>query len=300
MSALKDIAVIIPGMNTRQYVQQCLESLARSDWRGFSHEVIYVDNGSKDDSVGMVRQQFPYVKVIANAANLGFCKGANQGSAAAQSRYLLHLNNDTLLYPDSVPLLAEFLDQHPEVAVAGSRLLNPDLTDQWSARRFPAWYNAILGRRSVLSRWFPDSRLVRHYLFKDQLLGQEPFPVDWVPTPCLLVRSDIFQRLGGFPEDYYYWHESIFCHRLRQIGSLVYLCPQSKVVHFEGKGGGPRPYTVRRWHIVDFHGGAYRYYCERHGFGRFNPLRWFAAAALATRAVILLSANRLGSFLQRT
>lgn len=293
---MSDISIVIPGMNTRDYVSGCLKALAKTDWRGYQCEIIYVDNGSRDDSIDLVRTQFPYVKVIANATNVGFCKGANQGAAAAAGRYVLHLNNDTLLEPDAVPLLAEFLDRNPHAAVVGSRLLNPDGTEQWSARRFPAWYNAVLGRRSLLSKLVPNSTIVRKYLFKDELEGDVPFRVDWVPTPCMMVRADLFREMGGFPEDYYYWHEAIFCHNLRDRGGEVFVHPKSRVTHFEGKGGGPRPYRVRRWHIVDFHKGAYRYYCECYRLSRLNPVRWFAATALALRAMLLLTANRLASF----
>jgi GT2 family glycosyltransferase len=292
---MKDIAVIIPGMNTRNYLKGCLESLARTEWRGYTHEVIYVDNGSKDDSLKMVASEFPYVRVLANPRNLGFCRGANQGAAAANARFLLHLNNDTLLEPDSIPLLADFLEQTPDAAVVGSRLLNADGTEQWSARRFPAWYHAFLGRRTLFGRLFPNARVVRHYLYKDQLDGGQPFVVDWVPTPCMMVRADVFQELAGFPEDFYYWHEAIFCHRLRHGHGKVYLEPRSRVTHFEGKGGGPRPYPVRRWHIIDFHQGAYRFACEFYRLGRFHPARWLTAAGLWCRAALLLTANRLNS-----
>ncbi len=296
----KDIAIVIPGMNTKDYVQKCLESLERTEWRGYSHEIIYVDNGSVDNSVETVATQFPYVKIISNEKNLGFCKGANQGAAQANSRYILHLNNDTLLSPDSVPLLAEFLDHTPEAAVVGSRLLNPDLSEQWSARRFPSWFNAIAGRRSLVARLFPNLGMVRRYLFKDELQRGEPFAVDWVPTPCMMVRSEVFQRLRGFPEQYYYWHEAIFCTQIQKAGYKIFIHPRSKVIHFEGKGGGPRPYHVRRWHIIDFHRGAFRFYCEHHNIGSLNPLRWFAGAALATRALLLLAANRLAGLKEKS
>jgi hypothetical protein len=302
-STRKDIAVMLVGLNTRDYVKNCLESLARTDWCGYTHEIIYVDNGSADDSVELVRGEFPEVKVIANLENLGFCKAANQAAALANSRYHLQLNNDTLVYPDSAPLLAEFFDRTPDAAVAGARLLNPDLSDQWSARRFPSWVHAFFGRRSALSRWFPQAKPVREYLYKDQLRGEKPFQVDWVPTPCMLIREEVFQRVGGMPEDFYYWHEAVFCDRVRQDGGRdggkVYVVPRSKVIHFEGKGGGARPYRVRRWHIKDFHRGAYRFYCERYHPGTLNPARWFIAAGLALRALALLTANWLTSLRER-
>lgn len=290
-----DLSIVIVGMNTRELVVNCLASLQNADWGPYSHEVIYVDNASKDDSVDIVRQFFPEVRVEANTRNVHFCPAANQGSNLAKGRYLLHLNNDTVVEPDAIRKMIAFLEGNPRASVAGCRLLNPDGTDQWSARRFPAWYNAILGRRSLLSKLIPGNRIVRDYLFKDQLASGAPFQVDWTGTPCLLVRRGAFLAAGGFPEDFYYWHESVFCHRLSLTGGETWVVPESRVTHFEGKGGGPRPYAVRRWHILDFSRGAYKFHCERYGLSRWSPSRWFTAALLSTRAGVLLAANWLQS-----
>jgi GT2 family glycosyltransferase len=286
-----DIAVIIVGMNTRDYVRNCLASLAETDWGDHTCEIVYIDNDSKDDTLETVRQQFPAVRVLANKENFGFCRAANQGSAAVDARYLLHLNNDTLVSKDAVRQLEGFLDTHPDAGVVGCRLLNHDRTDQWSARRFPGGIHSIWGRRSFLAKRFPRAKPARKYLFKDELGQAEPFQVDWVGTPCFMVRSEIFRAIGGFPEDFYYWHEAVFCQRVKRAGWSTWVVPTAQVIHFEGKGGGARPYKVRRWHILDFHRGAYRFHIEFRRLHRFHPRRWFAAVGLGMRAGLLLSAN---------
>jgi GT2 family glycosyltransferase len=290
-----DISVVIVGMNTRDLVVDCLRSLQRADWSTYSHEIIYVDNASRDDSVEVVRREFPPVRVVANEKNVHFCPAANQGSRLASGRFILHLNNDTVVEPQAIRSMVEFLEGNPQAAVAGCRLLNPDGTDQWSARRFPAWYNAVLGRRSLLSKMVPNSSIVKRYLFKDQLAMSRPFAVDWTGTPCMLVHRDDFFSVRGFPDDFYYWHESVFCHRLRLLGRETWVVPAARVTHFEGKGGGPRPYAVRRWHILDFSRGAYRFHCERYNLGPWHPSRWLTGAMLSLRAALLLTANWLQS-----
>lgn len=287
MTGRTDIAVILVGFNSGSYLQQCVESLESAKWRAYSHQVVYVDNGSSDGSVEMLRQLLPRATIIANSQNAGFSKACNQGVAATDSRYIYLLNVDTLLFPDSVTMLAEFLDQTPYAGAAGNRLLNADRSDQWSARRFPTWRNVLFGRRSRLGRRFPDLPLVRHYLYKDQLARGKPFPVDWIPGSCTLVRREAYKRIGGLPEGMHYWSDAVFCDRLRRAGWEIYCLPKAALIHFEGNATGHKSRTLRRWLISDFHRGAYQFYCEHHNLGPYNPIRWSARLGLALRAELL-------------
>lgn len=295
----KDVGVIVVGLNACDYVRLGLHSIAGAEWNNCSYECVYVDNGSTDSTLSMLREEFPEVRVIANPSNLGFCKAANQGAEIANSRYYLFMNDDTIVQGDALATLAEFLDQTPDAGVVGGRLLNPDLTDQWSGRRFPSMWNAILGRRSLLSRTFPNAKPLTDYLYKDRLEKGVPFVADWVSAAALMVRKEAFWAVGGFAEDYYYWHEAVFCDRIRKTGTEVFLHPRSKIIHYEGQGSGKRPYKIRKWHIINFHLGAYRCYCEHYDLNTFSPQRLFAAAALSVRALVLLTANRLIGLAER-
>jgi N-acetylglucosaminyl-diphospho-decaprenol L-rhamnosyltransferase len=288
MNARKDIGVVLVGINSEPYLAECLKSIFQTDWRGYSYEIVYVDNASSDGSVAMVRSDFPSVKVLVNSHNQGFCKACNQGAAVSDSRYIYLLNNDTVLFRDSVPLLAEFLDRTPTAAAAGNRLLNPDLSDQWSARRFPTWINAVFGRRSFFSKLFPHARPVRDYLYKHEFGKGEPFSVDWVPGSCTLVRREAYQLVHGLPEHMHYWSDAVFCARLMRAGWETFIVPQAKLIHYEGKGTGQKSPATRRWLIRDFHQGAYHFYCEHYQLGPWNPARWLARLGLGTRARFLL------------
>jgi len=292
-----DVAVIIVGLNARDYVKDSIASVLSSDWGQYSPEVIYIDNGSSDGSAEMVEQTYPEVHLIANPDNLGFCIAANQGARIARSRYYFFLNDDTLVRPDAIPLLVRHLDAHSELGAAGSRLLNTDGTDQWSGRRYPTKWNAIFGRRSWLSRWFPNMPALTDYLYRKEIEHGEPFIADWVSAAAMLVRKDVFWAVGGFAEDYYYWHEAVICDRIRRAGHEIVLHPQSKIMHYEGKGSGPRPYPVQRWHIIDFHRGAFRSYCEHYDLGGGHPLRLCVGGALAMRALSLLLLTRFRTWL---
>jgi GT2 family glycosyltransferase len=291
VTPVNDIAVIIVGVNSLGYVRGCLESLRKVDWRARTYRIVYVDNASSDLSAETVRNEFPEVIVLENPRNIGFCAACNQGVRAVESRYVYLLNNDTLLFPDSIWPLVEFLDRTARAAAAGNRLLNPDFTDQWSGRRFPTWVNALLGRRTVLGRLFSGSDAINHYLYKNRFASDDPFAVDWIPGSCTLVRREIYLQIGGLPEDMHYWSDAVFCARLAKLGFEIYLVPSARLVHFEGKGTGSKTPSMRRWLIADFHKGAYRFYCEHYALRRHHPVRWLAAAALKIRALMLITAD---------
>ena len=109
-------------------------------------EVIVVDNDSTDESVAMVRRDFPQVRLVCNSRNLGFAAGNNRGFAVASGRYLLLLNSDTLLLPGALDESLGYLDAHPDVGVLGSRVEFPDRSFQTSCYRFSDPYVLLMCR----------------------------------------------------------------------------------------------------------------------------------------------------------
>jgi GT2 family glycosyltransferase len=293
-----DVVIVIVGLNAKDFVQGCLDSIYKAIWRKVTYKCVYIDNGSSDGSVQMVRDEFPAVRVVANPTNLGYCPAANQGAFDSQSRYIYLINDDTLVLDDAIALLVESMDQNPMCGTMGSRLLYPDGSEQWSGRRFPGLIYALFGRNSFIAKKFPDFKPVRKYLCKDQLKGDAPFAVDWVSAAGQIVRRDAYEKIGGLANDYYYWHEAVFCDRLKEAGYQVMLHPLSKVIHYEGKGSGPRPYLIQKFHIINFHQGAYRCYCEHYKLRPWSPRSIMAGILLTSRAIILLAICRIRSLLR--
>jgi len=91
----------------------------------------------------------------------------------------------------------------------------------------------------------------------------------------------------------------VFCDRLARRGRRVLLHPRSKVIHYEGQGSGARPFRRQVFHILDFHRGAFRCYCEHHRLGKLHPMRFIAAMMLATRAAVLLAAARVRTLIPK-
>jgi N-acetylglucosaminyl-diphospho-decaprenol L-rhamnosyltransferase len=289
-----DVSLIIISLNSRRFLTDCLVSIKNSIWRKTTYEIIVVDNGSTDGTLDILASEHHDVQVIANRSNVGFCKAGNQGSEISRGRYVMFLNDDILILDDAFPLLIEFMDAHSNVGMVGSRLLNIDGTDQFSSgRAFPSPLNAVFGRKSVLTRLFPNAPPARRYLLSPQVLGTEPYEVDWLSAAAMLIRREAFYEVKGLAEDFYYFHEMIICDRVQRAGHTVYLHPLSKILHYEGAGSGVRTRRIRTAHVKRFHIAAYRWFCLHHRISKHNPVRLLIGGALAVRAGFLIAVETM-------
>jgi GT2 family glycosyltransferase len=284
-----DVSAIIISLNSRHFLTDCIRSLQSAEWRGKTFEIIVVDNGSTDGTLEMLRRDHPEVRVVANERNVGYCKAGNQGAEASEARYFLFLNDDILIVEDALPKLVDFMDSNPKAGSVGSRLLNLDGTDQFSSgRSFTRPMNALFSRKSLLTKFFPNSPWARKYLLSDRINGAEPYEVDWLSAAAIMVRPTTFYAAGKLVEDFYYFHEQIFCSRVQKLGFSNYLHPQSKIIHYEGMGSGRRTRRIRRLHVQKFHIAAFKWYCWHAGLGRFHPMRLVIGGLLAVRAGLLI------------
>ena len=284
------LSIIIVSYNTWQYLRSCLRRIFAASYP-WELEVIVIDNASTDGSAELVRGEFPAVKLIQSPRNGGFAHANNLGFAAARGDYLLMLNSDTEVQGDALAQVVEFLKTHDHVGIASARLVYPDFTDQGVARTFPTPVNALFGRRSLLTRLFPNNRYARRYLLSRQHCTDEPFEVDWVSGACLMFPRRLLEQIGGLDERFWmYWEDADFCFRAKQSGWRVFCLPKAVVVHHEGKSSGGR----RHWKtIVEFNRSAYRYYRKHYLRSRLQPMTAVAATFLTLRTATLLFANAL-------
>lgn len=285
-----ELSVIIVSYNSAAFLRQCIGSLVeqRCD---LPVEVIVVDNASKDDSVATVERHFPDAVIIRNAKNLGFAKANNQGIERASGRLLLIQNPDTVMLPGLLRALVDFLAQTPEAGAASGRILNADLTDQGTARRFPTVWSGLFGRHSLLTRLLPNNRFSRRYMMTEMRGSTEPYEVDWLSTASMLVRRDVIDLVGGMDEEFFYWVDGEWCQRIRKGGWKIFCVPPAAVIHEEGKGSGHRTRAMRNRIIIDFHRGAYRLFCKHYALGPLGIMRYVALGCLSARALMQLALN---------
>ncbi|MEZ5143111.1 MAG: glycosyltransferase family 2 protein [Acidimicrobiales bacterium] len=282
-----DVTVIVVTYNSRHHIAACLDALGPALSR-HAFETVVVDNASSDGTPDLVRDVSPGVVLVETGANLGFARANNLGLARARGRHALVLNPDTVAAPGSLDALVELLDADPWIGIVAPRLLNLDGSDQGTARSFPTPAAALLGRRSPLTRLWPDNRWSRRYLVGLSHRDDEAFPVDWVSGACLMIRRDLALGTGGFDESFFmYWEDADWCRRVKDRGFHVVCEPRARVLHDEGARRRPRPYQVRA-----FHRSAYRYYAKHHLTGSRRTLRPIVYGALMARAGLVLLAAR--------
>ena len=237
-----DLSIIIVSYNTRDFLKNCLDSIYKTA-KDFSFEVIVSDNNSKDGSVEMVEKNFKDVIVIANKENLGFSKANNLGVKKSTGRYVLFLNSDTIVYPNTLKYLLDFMDKEKEVGAATCKLeMTNGKIDDASHRGFPTPWNSF-GHFSGLSKLFPRSKAFGGYNlgFLDYSKAHE---IDALAGAFMLVRRKAGEEVGWWDEEYFFYGEDIeFCFLLKQKGWKIYYVPQVSILHFKGVTGGIKKHS---------------------------------------------------------
>jgi len=231
-SAPVDVSVIIVNWNTREILRQCLRSVF-AETQDIGFEVIVIDNASSDNSVEMVRGEFPGVRLIANTKNVGFAAGNNQGMAIASGRYLLLLNSDTIVLDRAIQTTVAFADAHPDTAVVGCRVLNPDRTLQNTCFMFPSVLNWFLFS-TYLYKLFPRSR----FFGREQMtwwLREDAREVDVVTGCFMLVRGSAITQVGMMDDGFFmYAEETDWCYRFKCRGWKSRFTPDALIIHIGG------------------------------------------------------------------
>lgn len=227
---MRRVSLVIVNYNTEADLRACLSSARHYLPEA---EVVVVDNGSRDGSVEMARNEFPWARLVENPGNPGYASACNRGLQAATRPYVFILNSDVVFTSGDLGVVVDYLEGHPEVGALGPLVLNTDGSAQMSCRRFPGMLeNAVHG---LLGEIWPDNPFTRYYQMKD-LSRDEPCEVDWVSGAAMLLRREAAERIGGFDESYFMYVEDVdICWRLREAGYRVVFHPGFQLVHHIGR-----------------------------------------------------------------
>jgi GT2 family glycosyltransferase len=255
-----DASVIIVSWNTRQILRDCLRSVYEQT-RGIDYETIVVDNASSDGSAEMVKQDFEKAILIANERNQGLAAANNQGMAVAKGRYLLLLNSDTIVLDNAIAKAVEFADRHPDAAVTGCRVMNPDRSLQPTCFMYPSLLNMFLAA-TYLYKLFPRSRLFgrERMTWWDR---DDERDVEVVTGCMMLVRREAVADVGAMDERYFmYCEETDWCYRFKQGGWRVMFTPSAEIIHL----GGQSSRRVRKEMLIQLKLSVLKFMKKHHGW----------------------------------
>jgi GT2 family glycosyltransferase len=291
-----DLGIVIVNYNTRDDLRRCLDSIARSVGR-HPYRVVVVDNASSDGSVEAVTAGYSGVTLIASDRNGGYAYANNLGLRALGCEspgegcpaYVLLLNPDTVLPPDALDAMVDRLERHPDVGVAGPRLVRLDGSlDRACRRGFPT-PAVSLYHLAGLARLFPSSERFGRYnmTYLDEMVETD---VDSVVGAFMLIRREALLQAGLLDERFFMYGEDIdLCYRIKQHGWRVRYYPAVTVLHV--KGAASRKNSAQA--TAAFY-DAMKLFHDKHYRARYPaPVNWAVDLGVGLLRARAMVTNRL-------
>jgi len=241
----KELSIVILNWNGCNYLKQFMPSII-----AYSGEarIVVADNNSSDNSVDMLRTEFPNVEIILNDKNGGFAKGYNDALKQIHSRYYLLLNSDIEVTPNWLVPLLELIKKDEMIAGVQPKIIDYNKRDKFE--------HAGASGGFIDRHYFPFCRgRIFSSIEEDSMQYDHATEVFWATGAAMLIRSDVYHLLNGFDESFFAHMEEIdLCWRAKKLGYSFYVEPQSKVFHV---GGGTLPYSSPKKTYLNFRNSLY-------------------------------------------
>ncbi len=277
-----DLTIIIASYNTRELLRSCIESLYQY-LEGISFEVICVDDNSPDGSADMVAAMFPRVILIRNTERSLYAKNHNVGMRLSRARYACHLDSDTLLTSNAFAPMVHFMDEHPDIAACGPRLLKADGSVQHCIRGF-AGVDTFVLQALNWHKLFPASRVMNRY-YKTDFDYSRAQQVQSISTAAYVLRRSTWEQVGMFDERFgQFMVDHAYNFTLGRRGYRIFYTPCAEVIHYGSQSIGQDPVRALREETEAFvmFNESYAY------FSQSLPVKWLVRAALRTRLYVRL------------
>lgn len=286
-SPTADLGIIVLNYNTRDLLRDCLRSLAAT--RGPKLDITVVDNASPDDSVAMVSAEFPNVRLIASETNGGYAFGNNLAlreflSRPNPPRALMLLNTDTVVPPDSLARMMDFLDAHPDAGIVGPKLVLRDGSLDLACRRSFPTPEISFYRMLGLSKLFPKSRTFGRYNLT-YLDENETAQVDSVVGAAMLMRTQALEQAGLLDETFFMYGEDLdLALRIKQKGWNAYYYPGAQIMHYKRESSRQSKKAQ-----VEFYRAMYIFYAKHYRATTPFYLDWLVMGGIALKGGLALA-----------
>lgn len=260
MTFEKTLSIIIVSYNAQNLLKKCIASIYLE--KQISFQVIVVDNNSQDGSAEMVKEHFPEAILIKNSKNEGFARANNIGIPHATGEYILLLNPDTELLPNTLRDIIHYMDKRPDVSATGCKILYPDGSTQVSCGYFPTPFSHIFGGQTInilYRKFFPGKKFIGACGIVPDELDKEQ-EVETLLGAFILFRHEIINQIGGlFDENMFvYFEECDFFQRIRNAGGKITFTPEPTIIHHAGAC------TVSVARSVSYYITSLEYYLKKH------------------------------------
>lgn len=250
------LSIIIVNWNTKDYLKDCLSSIFKSITE-LNFEVIVVDNNSADESVEMVKEKFPQVRLIENKENLGFAKANNQGYEISKGRIIALLNPDTIIYKGVFEQIVDYLMKNLQVGAATCRLLNPDNSFQRNFRRLPDFHIAFMWypvTMRIIDRYLRNCKIENYYFYNDINKIEK---IEQPDGSFIALRRDVVEKIGLFDENFpIFFNDVDLCKRIWEGGYEIHALPDIHITHYQGSTVKTLPRVYAYWLTYS---GLYKY-----------------------------------------
>ncbi len=229
-----DISIVIVNYNVKDFLNDCIQSIYKSIFKG-NYEIIVVDNNSSDDSIKELSTIFPHINFIPLEENLGFSKANNIGFKEAKGEFVLILNPDTILNSDTLQKTYDFFNSKSDIGAVGCKVLNNDLSFQLACRRsFPTPWNSFC-KLFGFQNLFPNSKFFASYnlIYLDE---NKTYEVDALIGAFIFTKKSILEEINGFDESYFMYGEDLdLCYKIKKNKNKIYYFHETSIIHFKGE-----------------------------------------------------------------
>ena len=277
---LIDLTIIILSYKSKKHLTKLLPSLYLSVC-SFTYEIIVVDNDSGDGTAEFVEIQekkYQNLKLIRNSNN-GFAAGNNIGIKQSSGRYILLLNPDTEVNPETIQVMLDFMEKNPDVGMSGCKLIREDGSlDLACRRRFPNPWNSF-------QRLFLGNNTNYNY---SNISEDQEMEVESIVGAFMLVRKNVIKKIGLLDEQFFMYGEDLdWCFRCKEAGFKVWYYPKTFIHHYKGQSSKKAPFKALKW----FHDSMWIFY-KKHYWNSyslfFHVLVWLG---IYTRLLVLTTLN---------
>jgi len=239
---MKKVAVVILNYNGERFLEQFLPTVM-ANCNPEEVEIVVADNASTDNSLDLMQDCFPEIRVIENKSNDGFSTGYNLALQQIEAQYYVLLNSDIEVTPNWIEPIINLMDSDPQIAAC-----QPKIMSYYHREEFE-YAGACGGFIDKYGYPFCRGRVFQH-LEEDKGQYDKPMEVFWATGACMFVRADLYHQIGCLDDSFFAHMEEIdLCWRLKNAGYKVYCCPQSVVYHI---GGGTLPKNSPRKTYLNF------------------------------------------------